>query len=126
MKYNFKFVALIFANLLIFLLIGCSINSEPGEEIGTYYFVYEKGLTYTKTESDNCFILDGKGGGQYQKDEYTHNIKYTYEKPDIVIEDKLTGIKYKGTLSDGKLLVLDGKEGADTTSEFLFQTQYAK
>ena len=69
------------------------------------------------------FILDGKGGGEYHKEDKVHKIKYKFEDPDITITDNLTGIIYKGTLSDGQLHVYDGKIGDDITSEFLFESK---
>ena len=108
------------------MLSSCSLAKETDGAAGTYYLVYENGPTYTRDDVDFKFILDGKGRGEYHKESNIHKVNYKYNNPDILITDNLTGIEYKGTLTEGKLHVYDGPIGDDLTSEFLFQNQYAK
>lgn len=105
-------------------ITSCNFSSETDEAAGTYYFVYEKGPIFYRENLDYKMILDGKGKGEYHKEVRVHTIKYKFEDPNIVITDNMTGIVYKGTLSDGKLLVYDGAKSDKMTSEFLFQSKY--
>ena len=119
-----KKILIILSTLLIFLsFTACSFSSEPDGAVGTYYFVYEKAPLKTIYERDSKMILDGKGGGEYYKEEYVHKIKYKFEAPNIVITDNNTGIVYKGTLEGGELKLLDGELYGITTSEFLFKSK---
>ncbi len=119
-----KRIMLIVSSLLILLsFAACSLSSEPDGAVGTYYFVYEKAPFKTIDNRDSRMILDGKGGGEYYKEEYVHKIKYKFEAPNIVITDNNTGIVYKGTLEGGELKLLDGELYGTTTSEFLFKSK---
>lgn len=116
-----KKIFCLFIAFLLFAIAGCS---KVDDAQGKYYFVYEQAPLKRIESRDSMMILDGYGKGEYHKEGYVHEIKYTFKDPDIVITDKQTGIKYSGTLVDGELLLYDGIEGGRTTSEFLFKSKY--
>ncbi len=105
------------------VLSSCESPKKLDSAIGTYYFVYEYGPMYTRDNLNYKIVLDGKGKGEYHKDDSIHKIKYEFDKPDIIIKDNTSGIIYKGTLSKGELLLYDGRIGDDMTSEFLFKSK---
>ena len=114
------FIVLLFT--LILFTIACS-SSETDKAVGVYEFVYERAPLKSYENLDSKMVLDGHGKGEYYREENVHKIKYTFDDPNIVITDSLTGIKYTGTLSEGELHLLDGPEGGGTTSEFLFKSK---
>ena len=121
MKDNFrKFSVFSSLFILILLLLGCTIGAIDSAA-GTYYLVYEDGPLMDRVDVDYYMMLDGKGSGEYHKDDKVHKINYKFDNPNITITDNLTGIKYSGTLSEGELLIYDGKIDDPMTSEYLFR-----
>ncbi len=115
-------------SVLTMMIIFSGCTREPKETdgaVGEYLFVYEKAPLAYHENLDYKMILDGYGGGEYHKNNNVHKIKYTYDEPNIVITDNMTGIKYKGTLENGKLLLYDGSKTDAMTSEFLFESKYS-
>ena len=88
---------------------------------GEYTFVWEKAPLFTRYDVDSKFVLDGFGEGEYHKEGNVHKIKYTFNDPNIEISDKLTGIKYQGTVIDGELELYDGSPDSSMVSHFLFK-----
>ncbi len=123
---NILMKLLIIISLLLFMLssVACSLDSKSDGKAGTYYLVYEDGPIYDRDDSNYKMVLDGKGSGEYHKGGNIHKIRYKLDDSEIEITDKLTGIVYKGTVSDGQLHVYDGRIGDDFTSEFLFEKNY--
>lgn len=121
-----KTILFFLSSILTLILLACSSSlHDIDDAVGVYNFVYEQAPLKRIDSRDSMMILDGYGKGEYHKEGYVHEIKYTFEDPDIVITDKQTGIKYSGTLVEGELLLYDGIEGGRTTSEFLFKSKYA-
>ena len=121
MKFKKKSIILIYVIASIFVLSACSSGGGKDGAEGTYYFVYEKGPLFVKDNKDYSIVLYGNGKGEYNREGNKHKLKYTFNNPDIEIMDNMTGIKYKGTVSDGDLLFYDGDPDDPTVSEFFFQ-----
>lgn len=107
---------------VLMALTACTTGEKvPDKARGEYTFVWEKAPLFTRYDVDSKFVLDGFGEGEYHKEGNVHKIKYTFNDPNIEISDKLTGIKYRGTVIDGELELYDGSPDSSMVSHFLFE-----
>ncbi len=109
--------------IIIVFLIGCTNKAEVDEAVGKYYFVYERAPLHYYDDLDYIMTLDGYGKGEWKREDKIHNIKYTLNGNNIKIEDKLTGIYYNGTVSDGQLHLYDGDPNDMMVTEYMFEVK---